>query len=101
MADTLVQIDTKQGINWAAKGIARRLQNIINALNTHQYEVAYDRTFGRNPGNRDKPQNEFIQAIIAETYEIVPEIDTGASVVDVVPEITDFGDLNLKVVIGI
>lgn len=97
----IVTFDTSQKIDWNASGIKRRLQNINNALNTYRYEVAYDRTAGRDPANLDKPSGQFIEAIIAETYELVPEIDPKATVVDVTPVISKDGDLNLKVVIDL
>ena len=95
----IVELDTSQGIDWNAKGIARRLQNINNALNTYRYEVAYDRTFGRDPANHDKPMDKYIQAVVAETFEMVPEIDSKAKVLDVISQQLDDGELNLKVVI--
>jgi len=98
--DTLiVLLNTSQGIDWNATGVSRRLQNINNALNTFQYEVAYDRTFGRDPANQDKPMDKYLQAIIPETYEVVPKIDSGARVLDVDYEILDEGGVALKVVI--
>lgn len=97
----LVELNTSQGIDWNASGVARRLQRINNALNTFRYEVAYDRTFGRNPANQDKPIDKYLQAIIPETYEIVSSVDSGASVIDVVYEILEEGGVNLRVVINL
>lgn len=97
----LVQLDTSQGVDWNNKGISRRLQNINNGLNTYRYEVAYDRTAGRNPANLDKPLDKFIEAIVAETYELVPTIDPKAKVLDVIPYSSSEGDVNLKVVIDL
>ncbi|MCR4436154.1 MAG: hypothetical protein QHH06_10275 [Clostridiales bacterium] len=95
----IVTINTNQGIDWNAKGVTRRLQNINNALNTYRYEVAYDRTFGRDPANHDKPMDKYIQAVIAETYNLVPEIDAKAKALNVIPQIQDDGELSLKVVL--
>jgi hypothetical protein len=95
----IIELNTSQGIDWGAAGVARRLQNINTALNTYRYEVAFNRTFGRNPANLDKPLNQYIQAVIAETYEIVQEVDSKAKVIEVIPDISEPGDLSLKVVI--
>lgn len=95
----IIQFNTNQQINWAAKGIERRIQNINNALNTYRHEVGYDRTLGRDPSNLDLPLDRYIAAAIAETYEIVPLIDSKTRVVDVISSILAPGDLALKVVI--
>lgn len=97
----IVELDTSREIDWNAKGAARRVQNINNALNTYRHEVAYDRTFGRDPANRDKPMDKCIQAVIAETYNLVPVIDPKATVLDVIPQEKDEGELSLKVVIDL
>jgi hypothetical protein len=95
----IIELNTSQIIDWNAKGMTRRLQNINNALNTYRYEVAYDRTKGRDPSNIDKPMDQFIAAIVAETYELVPEIDNGARVINVTPEMSETGEFSLKVVL--
>lgn len=97
----IVQLNTSQGIDWNASGISRRLQKINNALNTFRYEVAYDRTFGRDPANQDKSMDKYLQAVIPETYEIVPAVDSGAKVMDVDYKILDEGGVSLRVVIDL
>jgi hypothetical protein len=94
----LASFKTTDRIDWAAKGIARRLQNISNSLNTMRYEVAYDRTLGRDPDNQDKPLDKYIAAVVAETYELVPEIDPGVKVIEVIPTYEN-DELSLEVVV--
>lgn len=95
-----IEFNTKgEGIDWGSKGMARRIQNINNALNTYRYEVAYDRTFGRDPANNDLPTDKFIQAVVAETYELISDVDPNARAIEVTPVMDEFGELNLKVVI--
>lgn len=60
-------------IDWSAKGRKRILQNITNLLNTNRYEVAYDRVLGRNSSNLDKPLEQMIPLVIAETHELINE----------------------------
>lgn len=95
----IVEIDTSKGINWAAKGVTRRIQNINNALNTYRYEVGYNRLFGRNPALADLPMDKYIPAVVAETYELVPEVDEKAKVIEVNPVIGEHGELSLRVVV--
>lgn len=93
-------ISSKQPINWSAKGHQRILQNITNLLNTFMYEVAYDRILGRNPKNIDKPQEQFVPSVIAETYEIIETYEPRATIKSV-EIINEDGENAIKVVVDI
>lgn len=93
-------ISNKKSINWNAKGHDRILQNISNILSIYKYEVAYDRTFGRNPQNIDKPLNKSLSAIITETYDLIKDYEPRAIVKDVIVENSD-ADIVIKVVVEI
>lgn len=93
-------ISNKKSINWNAKGHERILQNISNILSIYKYEVAYDRTFGRNPQNIDKPLNKSLSAIITETYDLIKDYEPRAIVKDVIVENSD-ADIVIKVVVEI
>lgn len=70
----------KNDINWNAKGKNRILQNVNNILNTIKYELPYDRLFGRDPENLDKPLNKSRNKIIEETYELIKTYEPRATV---------------------
>lgn len=93
-------ISNKEPLNWGAKGHDRILQNISNILSTFKYEVAYDRTFGRDPQNIDKPLNKSLSAIITETYDLIKKHEPRVTVKDVEVDSID-GDIIIKVVVEI
>lgn len=74
---------SNQKINWNAKGNERILQNVVNILNTYRYEIAYDRTFGRDPNTIDKPIVKTRDVLIAETYDLIQDYESRAVVKDV------------------
>lgn len=92
-------IYSNQKIDWNVKGINRTLQNISNLLNTFMYEVAYDRTMGRDPSNIDKPLNKMIPAVISETYDLIQEYEPDVEIetIEIINSLE--GDPVIKVVI--
>lgn len=94
-------IYSNQELNWNAKGQERILQNVINILNTYRYEVAFDRVFGRNTDNIDRPNNEVIQNLIAETYELIERYEPRAKVVEVNIYMNEEGEPVTKVVLEV
>lgn len=94
-------IYSNQELNWNAKGQERILQNVINILNTYRYEVAFDRVFGRNTDNIDRPNNEVIQNLIAETYELIEQYEPRAKVVEVNIYMNEEGEPVTKVVLEV
>lgn len=93
-------VSTKKPINWSAKGVERILQNIGNLLNTFRYEVAYDRVLGRDPAISDKPFEQAVPALIAETYELIEEYEPRVNLKDVTITKED-GEIQIEVVVGI
>lgn len=91
---------SNQKLNWNAKGIERTLQNVTNLLNTFCYEVAYDRTLGRNTENIDKPFNKLVPALIAETYDLIGNNQPGVKVKDVSVNIENSEPI-IKVVVDV
>lgn len=93
-------IYSNKKINWNAKGHERRLQNVVNILNTYRYEIAYNRTLGRDPSNIDKPVCKTKEALIAETYELIQDYEPKAKIKDVEVYESDDGPI-IKVVVSI
>ncbi|MBN1071142.1 hypothetical protein DVV81_08160 [Clostridium botulinum] len=95
----------KSYINWNAKGDERILQNVNNILNTFKDEVPYDRLMGRNPDNLDKPLEKVKNQIIEETYDLINNYETRATVksVDISYEFDNYNNKVpiIKVVIEI
>jgi phage baseplate assembly protein W len=91
---------SNQIINWNAKGHERILQNVVNLLGTFRYEVAYDRTIGRDPALLDSSMDKMVPLLIAETYELIDEYEPRAEVVDV-EILDDEADPVVKVVVEI
>lgn len=94
-------IYSNQELNWNAKGQERILQNVINILNTYRYEVAFDRVFGRNTENIDRPSNEVIQNLIAETYELIEQYEPRAKIAEVSIYMNEEGEPVTKVVLDV
>lgn len=92
-------------IDWNCKGTERILQNINNILNTIKFELPYDRLFGRDPKNIDKPLLKSRNAYIEETYDLINTYEPRASVesVDIILKKDEFNDNIpiLKVVVSI
>ena len=92
-------------INWNVKGNERIVQNVNNILNTIKFELPYDRLFGRDPKNIDKPLNKTRNAYIEETYDLINTYEPRAVVesVDIILRRDEFNDTIpiLKVVISI
>ena len=88
-------------INWNAKGNERIIQNINNILNTIQYEVAYDRVFGRNPEFLDKNFNDIKGLLIAETFDLINEYEPRATILNVDCNQLESGEIEIKVVVDI
>lgn len=65
-------IDTNNSeIDWNAKGIKKKLQNINNLLCTIKGEIPYRRGMGRDIGNLDSSLNKTRYKLIEETYDII------------------------------
>lgn len=88
-------------INWNAKDNERIVQNVRNILNTMQYEVAYDRVFGRSTDILDNQFQNIQGQLIAETFELIDEYEPRASVKDVFVNQLENGEIDIKVVIEI
>lgn len=73
----------KINLDWNSKGKERILQNVNNIINTIKYEVPYDRLFGRDPENIDKPLNKVRNKIIEETYDLINSYEPRAIVKNV------------------
>ncbi|NRT90087.1 hypothetical protein [Clostridium beijerinckii] len=85
-------------IDWNAKGNARILQNVNNILNTMQYEVPYDRLMGRNPKNLDGDFEKNKAVLIEETYDLINDYETRATVKSVTIEYKESEDnKNIKI----
>lgn len=87
-------------INWNATGHERILQNVINILNTFKYEIAYDRLFGRDSENIDKPFNQSKDLIIAEMYELINEYEPRVNIKNI-SVFKDSDEIIIKVVVDI
>lgn len=88
-------------INWNAKGDERIAQNVVNILNTVQYEVAYDRVMGRNSNNLDRNFKEVESLLIAETYDLIEEYEPRAKVINVLVNQLENGEIDIRAVIDI
>jgi len=98
------EIDTSKPVklDWAAKGVDRILQNVLNAISTFRYEVAYARTRGMDPAIQDRPAPIAAKLYASEIYRVVPEEEPRATVQEVQPiGIDEEGNLQFKVVIDI
>jgi phage baseplate assembly protein W len=98
------EIDTSKKItlNWAAKGFERILQNVINLINTWQYEIAYNRTMGLQTGILDKPSEEAATEYISQVHNMVSSFEPRAEVQEVnYTGIDENGNMVFKVVIDI
>ena len=90
-----------KNINWNAKGKERIVQNIVNILNTIRYEVAYDRTFGRNPEFIDQNFSNIKGQVIAETYDLITEYEPRAAIISVDAYQISSGEIDIKVVVDV
>lgn len=88
-------------INWNAQGDERIAQNVVNILNTVQYEVAYDRIMGRNSNNLDRNFKEVESILIAETYDLIEEYEPRAKVINVLVNQLENGEIDIRAVIEI
>lgn len=88
-------------INWNAQGDERIAQNVVNILNTVQYEVAYDRVMGRNSNNLDRNFKEVESLLISETYDLIEEYEPRAKVINVLVKQLDNGEIDIRAVIDI
>lgn len=88
-------------INWNAQGDERIAQNVVNILNTVQYEVAYDRVMGRNSNNLDRNFKEVESLLIAETYDLIEEYEPRAKVINVLVNQLENGEIDIRAVIDI
>jgi len=89
-------------INWNAKGIERKLQNISNLINTWRYEVAYDRTKGLDPEILDKSALDAIPMYTAEIYRIIETYEPDVQLVSVnATNVDGYGNINFEVVVEI
>lgn len=94
-------IDTsKVNLNWSAKGIERKAQNILNLISTFRYEVAYNRTLGINPEITDKPVQMAVALYTAEVHRIIQENEPSIRISSIeVRGITADGNIDALVVI--
>ena len=100
----IIEIDTSQpnSLNWKAKGSERIVQNVINLINTFQYEIAYDRTIGINPKISDKPSDISASLYISEIYRVINDYEPRVIVKEVkITKVDENGDMQFKVVIEI
>lgn len=100
----IYEIDTSKKIilNWAAKGAERILQNVINLINTWQYEIAYNRTMGLQAGLLDKPSEDAAVEFISQVHNIVSSFEPRADVQEVnYTDIDENGNMQFKVVIDV
>ena len=96
-------IDTaSDSLNWNASGDERIIQNVLNIIRTHRYEVAYDRTRGINPTVLDKPLETAVMLYTAEIYRVVELYEPRAAVgkVEFTGVDTD-GNMQFRVVLDI
>ncbi|WP_207642818.1 hypothetical protein [Niameybacter massiliensis] len=104
MRKLLYEIDTLQrnDLNWNAKGVERKLQNIRTLLNTWRYEVAYDRTKGLDPSILDLPKDEAIALYISEVYRMIETYEEDVVIKSVkFISIDEEGHMAFKVVVEI
>lgn len=95
-------IAADEGINWAAKGTERILQNIRNLISTYRYELPYLRTIGLPFDLIDRPMDEVIPIMVAEIHDLISEWEPRAEVEDVIIDnVNVSGNLSLKVVVSI
>lgn len=100
----IYELDTSQPLklNWSAKGVNRVVQNVWNLINTWQYEVAYNRTMGLEPGILDLPMDKSINKYISEVYRVIADYEPRAQVKEVkFTGIDDEGNMQFKVVVEI
>jgi len=100
----IYEIDTSKKIilNWASKGAERVLQNVINLINTWQYDIAYNRTVGLQPGLLDKPSEDAAADYISQVHDIVSSYEPRAQVQEIkYIGIDENGNMEFKVVIDI
>lgn len=88
-------------INWNAQGDERIAQNVVNILNTVQYEVAYDRIMGRNSNNLDRNFKEVESILISETYDLIEEYEPRAKVINILVNQLENGEIDIRAVIEI
>lgn len=100
--DITINISNSQGVDWAAKGTDRIVQNIVNLLNTFRYEVAYDRTLGLSGKFIDKPTDKSIAETIAEIYDLIQTREPRAKLKEVqYIGLDEQGNMQFKVVIDV
>jgi phage baseplate assembly protein W len=94
-------INSNQGLDWAAKGIGRILQNVVNLINTHTYEVGYMRAMGLTRKYLDHPVNVIEGIATAEIIDLVRNFEPRARVLSVT--IRDMADdnVNFEVVVDV
>ncbi len=96
---TLETISTVN-LDWSAKGINRKAQNVFNLINTWRYEVAYDRTLGLNPAIVDKPLQIAKALYVADIYRLIQDYQPDVTVKEVtINSIDNEGNIDAVVVI--
>lgn len=99
----IITINTQgSALDWAARGVNRIAQNVLNLISTWRYEVAYNRTLGIDPSIIDKPAPVAAALYTAEVYKLVQEYEPRARVSSVrYNGITPDGNIDAEVVIEI
>lgn len=88
-----------KGIDWNVKGTKRIAQNVLNLINTYQYEVAYNRIMGIPAQLTDAPSSYVIAQLNQEIFEIVSRFEPRATVKKVDCGTDESGDISIEVVI--
>jgi phage baseplate assembly protein W len=97
-----INTSEKVTLNWAAKGAERILQNVLNLINTWQYEIAYNRTIGIQVGLLDKPSEEAAVEYTSQVHNMISTFEPRAETQEVnYTGIDENGNMEFKVVIDI
>lgn len=100
--EVIIDTSAQHSLNWAAKGVERIAQNILNLITTWRYEISYDRTKGLDTSISDKPANIAASMYIAEIYRLIDTYEPRATVKEVISlGVDNDGKMQFQVVVDI